>query len=121
MSTVTDVTKHFTTQIVETPNTCSYITIHLSVLVCGLTLTRHVFSYSSPEFIISDLRVMNLIRRIFCTVLNLPSCSTCHLCNSDTLKKSIKSCLPARKNLYPPKGVETFASTCTFTGCLLAA
>ena len=39
---------------------------------------------------------MNRIERIFYTVLNLPSCSTCR--TSETIKRSINSRLPVRKN-----------------------
>ena len=95
MSPVINVTKHFTTQIVEETNTCSYIPIHVSVQLCDLTSMRHVFSYSSPHFIGSDLRGMNLIGTIFYTVLNLTFCS--RYSTSDTLKRSINSPLPARK------------------------
>ena len=85
---------------VETTNTCSCIPIHLSVWLCGLTLTRRVFSYSSHEFITFDLSEMSVTRRTFHTVLNLPSCSTCHMCTSDTLKRSTNPRLPARNFLY---------------------
>jgi hypothetical protein len=93
---------------VETTNTCSYIPIHLSVWLFGLTLTRRVFSYSSHDFIFSDLREMNVTRRTFHTVWNPSSCSTCHMCTSDTLKRSTNSRLTARKISVSSKMCRSF-------------
>jgi hypothetical protein len=104
MSAVTKVTKHFTTQRVEITNTCSYIPFHLSVELCGLTLTRHVLSYSSHDFIGSELRRMNLIGRSSTQPLIylLAECVVLSTLSRDQLTRVIQ----LEKFLYFPKVLE---------------
>ena len=117
MSTVTNVTKHFTTQIVEETNTCSYIPIHVPVQLCVSKPTWHVFSYSSHHSTGSERHELVLIGTIFYTVLNLPFCSTCR--NSSTFKRSINSLLLSRKFSVSSERPRSFRLYLTITSLFL--